>query len=575
MNAVRTERRSEEMELVFQLEGARTQIEQRFLDGGAVLLSVLDVLNRLLSILETLTTSLDEDTARATIGRLADTGTQLTALPAIEELRQQRLSSVAETEKSLGGYIADMLETLRYLRTFATTAKITGAGIPDFAGFAEEIIGRIQAGAMQVNTLSGQINALDNTIRLATADGGETLERFQNSVPGIASNLSRNAADLTAQHRRLAALAEKVGKLARAVQMKVGTTLSAMQIGDITRQRIEHCQAAFTLLEDYLASPEATALDRDARARLTAVVRLLVFDQLREITADFDRDCATVVKTILGFNTDISGLLDLHREMETDEGGGTESAMRILEADVSAARAVVRVIEQMADRANELGRATVATVRELLAGVETIKLMRTDIQYMALNTNLRCSKLGEEGRAIGVVTAELRFFSGMLDDTAQKILTALHALEADATKLSETDASSADEGSLDSRLEEALDRIRSAGDRMERDMEALRLCSQDVSTRAATSIARLDFKADLGDVLVDCANRAGELVDAGGRPNTSGLETVLAELGPRIAKTYTMTSEREIHARIFGTIADIPATSVATSDDDLFEDALF
>ncbi|WP_156392615.1 chemotaxis protein [Rhizobium sp. Root482] len=574
MIAVRIERRSEEMELVSLLEGARSQIEQRFLDGGAVLLSVLDVLNRLLSVLETLTTSLDEDTAHATIGRLADTATQLTALPATEALRQERLSSVAETEKSLGGYIADMLETLRYLRTFATTAKITGAGIPDFAGFAEEIIARIQAGATQVNTLSGQITALDNTIQLATADGGETLERFQKSVPSIASNLSRNAADLTAQHRRLADLAERVGKLARAVQTKVGTTLSAMQIGDITRQRIEHCQAAFTLLEDYLASPEATALDRDARTRLTAIVRQLVFDQLREIAADFDRDCATVVKTILGFNTDITGLLGLHQEMETAEGGGAGSAMRTLEADVSAARAVVHVIEQMADRANELGRATVATVRELLDGVETIKLMRTDIQYMALNTNLRCSKLGEEGRAIGVVTAELRFFSGMLDDTAQKILTALHSLEADATKLSETDSPSADEGSLDTRLEEALDRIRNAGDRMERDMDALRACSQDVSTKAATSVTRLDFKADLGDVLVECANRAGDLVDSGGL-DTIGLEASLADLGPRIAKAYTMTSEREIHARIFGTATDMPTAGPAASDDDLFEDALF
>lgn len=575
MNAMRAELRSNEMELVSRLEGARAQIEQRFLDGGAVLLSVLDVLNRLLSTLETLTTSLDDDTAQATIGRLAGTVTQLTALPDIEEQRQQRLASVAETEKSLGGYIVDMLETLRYLRTFATTAKITGAGIPDFAGFAEEIIERIQYGAREVNSLSSKIAALGGTIRIASAGGGETLERFQKSVPGITANLSRNAADLTAQRRRLAELADKVGVLARAVQGKVGTTLSAMQIGDITRQRIEHCQSAFTLLEEYLASPEAGPLDPASGARLAAIVRRLVFEQLTEIAADFDRDCTTIVKTILGFNTDISGLLDLHREMAPDEGGGAENAIRVLEADVAAARALVHDIEQAADKAEALGRATVSTVRELLDGVETIKLVRTDIQYMALNTNLRCSRLGEEGRAINVVTAELRSFSGMLDETAQKILTALQSLESDAARLSETDSSAEDESSLDSRLEQALASIHSAGDRMERDMEALRQCSQDVSTKATTSIARLDFKAELGDVLVDCANRAGELVDAD-LPDTAGLEEALADLGPRIARTYTMMPEREIHARIFGTILEAPpAASAAASDDDLFDDALF
>ena len=574
VNAMRTEHHSEETALVSRLEGARAQIEQRFLDGGAVLLSVLDVLNRLVSTLETLTGSLDDETAQATIGRLSETVTQLTALPAIEDQRQQRLASVAETEKSLGGFIVDMLETLRYLRTFATTAKITGAGIPDFAGFAEEIIERIQFGAVQVNALSSKITALDGTIRIASAGGGETLERFQKSVPGIAANLSRNAADLTKQRRHLSDLAEKVGKLARAVQMKVGTTLSAMQIGDITRQRIEHCQAAFTMLDDYLAAPEGKELDRDARSKLAHVVRRLVFDQLSEIATDFDRDCTTVVKTILGFNADINGLLDLHREMEPSSGGGAEHAMRVLEADVAAARAVVRDIEVIADKANELGRATVVTVHELLEGVETIKLVRTDIQYMALNTNLRCSRLGEEGRAINVVTAELRAFSGTLDDTAQKILTALQSLEVDATKLAATDTLSEADGSLDARLEQALNSIHGAADRMERDMAALRQCSQDVSTKASTSIARLDFKAELGDVLIDCANRAGELLETD-TLERDGIETALAELGPRIAKTYTMVSEREIHARIFGTTVEAPAASTATSDEDLFDDALF
>ena len=82
-SAVRVERQTAEGELVSRLEGARSRIEQRFLDGGVVLLAVLDVPNRLVASLENLSGSLDDNTAEATIGRLSATVGQLTALPGI------------------------------------------------------------------------------------------------------------------------------------------------------------------------------------------------------------------------------------------------------------------------------------------------------------------------------------------------------------------------------------------------------------------------------------------------------------------------------------------------------------
>ncbi len=567
---MRLEQQTNEAELVSRLEGARSRIEQRFLDGGVVLLGVLDVLNRLVASLENLSGSLGGDDTEATTARLLATIDQLTALPGIEETRQQRLAGVALTEKSLGAHIAAMQETLRYLRTFATTAKITGAAIPDFAGFAEEILERIQFGTREVNALGSKISTLGTVISSASAGGGDALERFRSSVPDIAGNLSRNAADLGTQRRHLSQLAGKVGALARGVQGKVATTLSAMQIGDITRQRIEHCQSALTMLEAELT---AGGFDKEASARLTQYIRHLVHAQLAEIARDFERECRTVVQTIRSFGADVDNLMTLYREMDAGDGASADRAMRTLEADIAAARAVVRDIEQVADKADTLGESTVATVRELLNGVKTIQLVRTDIQYMALNTNLRCSKLGEEGRAINVVTAELRSFSSQLDETAERILTALQSLEEDAGKLGAVGAAAGD--SLDARLEDVLGHLRQTGDRMEEDMTALRSCAVDVTATAGRMVEGLDFNAELGDVLADCTARAGDL-SGPELPDTTGLEAVLADLGARIARTYTMVSERDVHARIFGVAAEpTPAPAAAGSDEDLFEDALF
>ncbi|MCF3638627.1 chemotaxis protein [Rhizobium sp. TRM95111] len=560
--------------LADRLEGARSRIEQRFLDGGAVLLSVLDVLNRLVASLERLSGSLDEDAARDTIERLAETVRQISALPAVETNRQTRLVAISATGQTLAGHVAAMQETLRYLRTFATTAKIAGAGIPDFAGFAEEIIERIQFGTGEVNALSARITGLGTTIGVAAGRGGQTLARYETSVPPIVASLTRNADELTRERRQFSDLAEKVAQMARKVQMKVATTLSALQIGDITRQRIEHCQSAFALTDTFFTGPDGSAVGAADRARISLLVDHLVYAQLTETSRHFERECTTVVATIRGFANDIGQLLDLYGTMApAGDAPSGDSGLRRLEADIAAARHVVGGIEQAAEDANRLSRETTATVRELLQGVETIKLVRTDIQYMALNTNLRCSKLGEDGRAINVVTAELRTFSAMLDDTAEKILEALKVLDVDAGALGEATASG--ELSLDGRLEDALATVHAAGDRMEADLADLHASGGDVAAKVAGAVATLDFKAELGDVLADCAALARPATAAA--PDGRGIEEALAVLGPRIAATYTMMSEREIHGRLFGVdlAAAAPAPAAAQSDEDLFEDALF
>ncbi|OHV72664.1 hypothetical protein LCM4579_11195 [Ensifer sp. LCM 4579] len=559
-----------ETDLVRKLERARSQIEQRFLDGGAVLLAVLDVLNKLGGNLEQLTMSLDESAARATASRLVETAEQLSALPSLEGGRQVQRASIEEREKSLDIHIAAMQETLRYLRTFAMTAKIAGAGIPDFAGFAEEIVERIQFGTAEVNQLSVRLTALRSTIAVAAARGSQTLERYQNNIPPIVKNLSRTIEDLNVERRQLAGLAEKVAQMTRKVQTKVATTLSAMQIGDITRQRIEHCQSAFTIADAYFASQEGRTLDGNARQRIALLVARLVFEQLAELTAHFGRDCATVVATIKDLSNDISSLMKLASGI-APEGDG-ESGIRRLETDIAAARGVVAGIEEMAEEAARLSRETTGTVAELLLGIETIRLVRTDIQYMALNTNLRCSKLGEDGRAINVVTAELRAFSALLDDTAAKILEALKGLEADAARLGEGDHGFGND-SLDGRLAEVLARIREAGDVMDANIASVQATGRDVASTVAAAVGTLDFKTELGDVLADCTEQARLAV--GETPTLAGLEAAVAAIGDRIARVYTMNSEREIHGRIFGPGSSAAAAPTANSDDDLFEDALF
>jgi hypothetical protein len=557
---------------VDRLETARSRIEERFLDGGAALLSILDVLNKLTNALDQLTGSLDETTANATMAELKSTVESLSQLTTFESDRQAGFAEIARTERKLQPHIEVMQETLRYLRTFAVTAKITGAGISDFAGFAEEILERIQEGSRQVNEFARKLSTLGQGLGPVMSKGKTILASYEETVPQIVEGLSTGAAEIGNHRKLLVERAARVRGVAGGIQSKLAATLSAMQVGDITRQRIEHCQSSFQLLEEYLASPAGAELTPEQASSLSNIIRNLVFLQLDATIVDFERDTSKIVSTVASFKADLAEIEVLRADMASGGDTQNDNAIRQLEHGVAAARGAVREIEEVAREAGVLSRSTAETAVDLLNGIGIIRAVRTDIHYMALNTNLRCGKIGEEGKAINVVTAELRNFAAQLDETAEKILAELQALETASNKLVAAQSGQV-EGSLDGRLEKAINNIRAVGDRMDAQMLELGEQSSVAVREMDVSLARLNFKAELGEVLRHCAD---EMMLDDEPVQVPGIEDALADLGGQIVKLYTMVSERELHSDVLGTPAPVETAVVAAvmTDDDI-EDALF
>ncbi|MEF0940639.1 chemotaxis protein [Rhizobium sp. BR 362] len=555
------------------LEAARTEVEKRFLDGGAVLLSVMEVLNQLLSSLDRLTKALDSDGASDTTADLLQTVSGLSDLPGLEARRQENFAVLAEAGTKLHAHVTDMQETMRYLRTFAVTVKITGAGIAEFAGFAEEILERIHSGTNEVNTFAQQLGALERDLKVAMTFGATTARAYDRNVPQVVAALEKDARTIAAHRRELAVIAAEVGAIARGVQSKVATTLSALQIGDITRQRIEHVQSAFAFLEEFLECDDGSRLDADARKRLENVIHHLTAAQMRDMVSDFQRESGSVVKTIASFSHDTQEILKLRDAMkpENDRDG---NVLRALEQSVSAAHTIVKQVETARVQADGISQSTLGTASNLLHRIETIRAVKTDIHYMALNTNLRCSRMGEEGRSINVVTAELRIFAAKLDESADAIVSGLTSLETAAGHVAS--GQEASDYRLDERLISAVDAIRTAANIMDGELETLSAHGREVANKIMLSIGKLDFQRDLGEILANCADTLEDMAGSE-MADVSDLEQIIAPLSARIFKTYTMAQERNVHRDIIAMEASVaPVAAPAKADDeDLFADALF
>ncbi|EGE55999.1 UNVERIFIED_ORG: ABC-type transporter Mla subunit MlaD [Rhizobium esperanzae] len=559
------------------LESARSRVEERFLEGGTVLLSVMDVLNRLLNSLEGVTAALDNGEQSDTGADLRATVESLTALPLTEENRQQALVSLAQTGRDLRKYVSDMQETMRYLRTFAVTVKITGAGLAEFAGFAQEILERIYSGTDEVNRFAAHLDSLDKEVKLAAAFGASVSKGYADTVPAVAAALRDDAAKIAEHRKHLGVVAREVGAIARGVQSKVASTLSALQIGDITRQRIEHVQATLSLLEEFFAGEEGAKLDTGARKRLQNVIHHLTAAQMSDMCVNFQRESENVVTTIASFDHDMREILKLRDQMSGASGESGSNFMRALESSVSAAHEIVRQVDTASRQADQVSQSTIGTAAKLSEAIANIRAVKTDIHYMALNTNLRCSRLGEEGRSINVVTAELRIFAGKLDESADAIVTGLPALEAAAGRVAPaTDAGAG----LGESLTSAVGNIRSAADMMEKELKVLAENGREVATKIGLLIGKLDFQRDLGEVFARCAD---VLDEAAGTEvaDISDLAEAIAPLDRKIFKHYTMVQERNIHRDIIPACAESAAAPASAepakieNDEDLFADALF
>lgn len=562
------------------LNEALAQIEQRFLDGGTVLVAVLDVFSGLLTSLGGVSEALREDEAAEATTELQQTAGLIAALPARQQDLRQRFDMIGEYGEALANEVLSMEDTLRYLRTFAVTAKITGAGIADFAGFAEEIVERIQFATQEVKSFGERIDALQHLISHART-GSDNLGQHDGSIPAIVADLSRNANAIQNQRGTLADLATQVTGLAMKVQGRLASTLSSLQIGDVTRQRLEHCQAAFDIAATHLSRPEGQALTTEDRERVTRIIIRLVRDQLIAMSEDFSAECATIVRNIGAFSQDVTALMDLqHSMLPVGDNASARSAMGLVRESLEAARAVVCGIQQSVGEAQRLSSAVSGMVKDLVESVETIQIVRTDIQYMALNTNLRCSKLGEESRAINVVTNELRTFSGRLDDVTDRALAHLQQLDEQATGLGRDETGSEQDGEPDlvARIEVALAHVTVAGKTLDEKLEDLQQHGQEISIRVAKATAGLDFHQDLTAILADCRSLAADAIDID--PTCDGLEGFMSGISGEIYATYTMKSERDVHSLIFSAVADDIETTAALqaqpmTDDELFDDALF
>ncbi|KQZ29059.1 hypothetical protein [Caulobacter sp. Root1472] len=560
------------------LESARQVVEARFLEAGDVLSRAVDGVGALIAGLDAIRTNLDAETVTATTGELAQAAATLKSLPDSLDARRQRVGELVKFSDGLAGRIAEMRQHLAYLRVFAINIKITSGGIaaagPEFAIFAQEIYDCIEMGGAQLDALNNDLTGLDQTLRGALAHEQNLARSCANLLPAVPDALTASATAIAGHHGRIASVAVSVAVLARDVQKKVGGGLAALQIGDITRQRIEHVQAGLGFLN---GAGEIATLAPEPRQRAQAFVHRLLGAQLAAMAEDFHREVARIGHNVVGMAADATELLrlrDLASGQAPGQTGQSETNfLRDLEGHVGQALDLVGDMTAGERAAETLSRSAAVSARELTERIAGIQNIRADVQMMALNTTLKCSRIGETGKPLGVIAVELRQHAIHLEKSAAQTTSSLEGLFDAAEALGQGETQGLGRAAAAAAvLSGAVARIGKAGDGVDSALTAAARQGADVVDMLRRAAERFDFHKQIGSVLDDAAN---QLLDMAGEDEipTDDIAHALRPLLDRLARQYTMAQEREVHRSLTGGLATVeasaPAAPVVEDEDDV------
>jgi hypothetical protein len=555
------------------IRSASALTEATFLRAGQTLEASSGILADLTSRFAAVLEELEGDKPAVALQALLGMAARVTSLGQNRSEENARFEQIRGLTESIGGRIGQMKVSLKDVDALAVNSKIAAAGIrvpgTDFTSFAEEIGRTLQLTRTTLDQFGGELRVVRQHVAVAQT-GQQTFDRHQQEAAGsITERLSATVKSIALQHERAARASVEVRLGSARVRQRVCDAILALQIGDITRQRLEHADSVLSVVA------ENPTLDGDDQVMFVGLARRLQSAQLVDAARNFDRDVRQVTDSLNSLAAEARALRTLGEAAYGAAGRDGGSFIAQLEGQIGEALTLFESFETA--RAEVAG--VTATVSDATAGLcghlRTIQSLEADIRIMGLNTTFKCARIGREGLALSIIAQELRGYANGFAKEAGTLMQEVETVAGISGLLTSGTAGEGGAAASESAraMRGSLVTLRQMGQLLDHAMQELKLDSDRVVALLEDTVSNLAVRGEIGQVLRDAAARLAELAPSG--------VVNFAELPPRVVpmlesieRGYTMANERAVHDRFFG--RPVRADPVAdTEQGSAMEDFLF
>ncbi|WP_052149023.1 hypothetical protein [Sphingomonas sp. FUKUSWIS1] len=555
--------------LATELESVASGLDQRFVDAGRSLERAYDTVGNLIGSLESVTNALDRDAADRAVATMQANADQLASLPARQKTRQHSLDILQQASGTVQTEIGRVDRTLDLLKICGQYLKVAAAGAHGFAEFADAMVAELDVSEREIHEISKEVGQLASTVPCVVEVNRVLASECARLCPHVPDKLAADAIGLQQNQIEAARRAETIATIARDIRSKLSAAHGALQIGDITRQRLEHVAQACSLLGTAVDELNRAG-DPAAASALEGQVMAMLAAQVADAAADLQKESRLLGGNFRAIATQVATMVAPH-ESSGVERTSDGAFLQLLEQSVADVDAVTAQLRDADMRSTQLGSEASATVRRLGDRLTTIHRVTSGVRIMAWNSDLRSFRMGREGDGLARIATEIRCAVNTLEAVSASIASAFEQLSDAADAIgSPHDGDEATAGSLP----EALAVIR-AGALLTRqgmsgldrdagaihDIVAAMTSTLDCETAFAEPLARINAKLDA---------LAMPLVEASQSISTTG-----EQLFHAINAFYTMARERQVHAR-FSPSQDQPEAEVAALSEEADDcDGLF
>ena len=576
----------------------RAMVEERFLAMGRSLESAIEIHARLTTTFQDLLADFESDDLKRAGTDIADAAERVIALASSYRGERGALDEMSSAVAAIDKCILRMQAAVKTVDVLGISAKIEAVHLheagTDFLSFADEIDRSLKLAKANMDKLSTEISEVRALLKKAS-DGEHEFDREHGEALRLIPDRLKRSVESLAEHNRQARDATSaVAGLSQRISGKIGEAVMALQIGDITRQRIEHVEQALDFIEQDpdtdTRMPDSLkddwlALTQSERDRITALVCRLQSAQLSGTAEDFDEEVRRIIASLKELERSAGDVVRLGEAAYGGSGGRDDTFLFDLESDIQHARALLSGFRAAREDADVVVAAVKGAANRLVDQIGIIQSLEADVRIVGLNTSFKCGRLGPAGRPLSIIAQELRACSKITATEAESVMIDLDRMMTSVGALSDQDQARrvADIGAIGNAMTSSVDRLGSAARNLSFALGTLNNDNDEVTKLLGDTIRRITLHEEIGATLRQAAADLTQRAEAADRMTgmtspTDAATSVEKSLLEAITASYTMAQERKIHARITGdTDTSEPAASnpATTSPEAALEDFLF
>ena len=553
-----------------------SRFEQACLDIGARLGEAVPGLADLATMFDALSGALESGGIDKACEDLATTSADLTqaAGDLIEEGRS--LVDLVDAEKRIGVYIDVLFDCIHTMSALMFMLKIESASMrehrDEMAAFTDRLQDLAKNARQALSDYRDTHSRLDEVLRAATQAQAAFQRTHRGELEAIAAEIRSGLGAVAERRRRTAEALHDVSARAREISDRIGQCVCSLQVGDSTRQRVEHAQAALNFWCDLAEGRASRRVDDEARElfasqgeAFTARLCRLQARQLEAAHGEFRTEMEAISQAFPSLVREAGALAGYGRELFGAEGPDGGSFLETLEKKLAAARDMIGACRRARAVVDNAASAVVKTMDDLRRRTDGLQEIAVDVTIIGTNALLRSTRLGDRGKGVSLIAQELRANGEQIGEGIQSLPPALDRVVAYVERLAQA-GQHLDSGrlaELDERMSVAICAFGANGQQMS---EALaRLDTEGGGVRAVLdqAAAALAGHEDTGPTLIAGAKAMDEIAARlGEAEDWSEIDLTLDRC---LRPLYSMASEQRIHEGLTGCDAEVSQAASSSS----------